>query len=401
VDRKAKTPGLTWPRGKPIWRASRAAIKAGFTPKWVNLACFANNESALLARCQRLTAEMHDWLSGRRGHELIFDGTVGSLMHFYQVEPNSPYHRLASASRPSYDSYIRKITANVGARRIDRLDGRDLSRWHDEWSKPDEEDGKPHIAGARTTMAVLKAALSFGISCRLPACAELKLILQQQRFPTPRPRIEAPTAAEIIAARMAAHDLGHPLAALAYALQFEGVIRQSDVIGQWVPLADKTPSLIINGGLKWIGPMWAQVDEYLILRYTPTKTAFTSGAQVVLDLRKLPMVMEELANVPDEARRGPLIVSPKTGLPYVYERYRDLWRAVAKRAGIRREVWDRDLRAAGITEGRQAAAPTDDMAKVAGHASKRTTARVYDRDRLEAARRVAKARVAHRGKDGE
>ena len=155
MDGKAKAPGLTWPRGKPIWRASRAAINAGFAPKWVNLACFANNESALIARCQRLTAEMHAWLSGRRGHELIFDGTVGSLMHFYQVEPNSPYHRLASASRPSYDSYIRKITANVGARRIDRLDGRDLSRWHAEWS------------GARMTMAVLKAALSFGIACRL------------------------------------------------------------------------------------------------------------------------------------------------------------------------------------------------------------------------------------------
>ena len=52
--------------------------------------------------------------------------------------------------------------------------------------------------------------------------------------------------------------------------------------------------------------------------------------------------------------------------------------------------------AAGITEGGQAAAPTDDLAKQAGHANKRTTAKVYDRDRLESARRVAKARVAHR-----
>jgi integrase len=399
VERKAKAPGLTWPRGKPIWRASRAAVKAGFAPKWVNLSYFTNDETALVARCRRLTAEMHDWLSGRRGCDPVFDGTIGSLIRFYQTEPNSPYHQLAPSSRHPYDAYIRMIMETVGARRIDALDGRDLSRWHTEWSQSIAEGGKPRIAAARMAMIVLKTALSFGISCRLPGCAELKLILQQQRFPTPRPRIEAPTAAEVVAACKAAHDLGHPGAAMAYALQFEGAMRQWDVIGQWVPLAHKIPSLIIDGGSKWIGPMWAQIDENLILRYTPAKTQFTTGAQVTLDLRECPMVIDEISKIPAESKRGPLIVAP-TGLPYVYERFRDLWRRCANRAGIKTTVWNRDLRAAGVTEARQAAAPTDDVAKVAGHANKRTTAKVYDRDRLEAQRRVMKARVAYRGKDG-
>lgn len=400
MESKAKALGLTWPRGKPIWRATRPAIKAGFTPKWVNLSCFANDEPALIARCQRLTAEMHDWLSGRRGRDPVFDGTIGSLIRFYQIEPNSPYHRLAPASLHPYDAYIRMIVATVGARRIGALDGRDLSRWHAEWSRPITDDGKPRIAAARMAMTVLKTALSFGISCRLPGCAELKLILQQQRFPAPRPRLEAPTASEVVAARKAAHELGHPRAALAYALQFEGAMRQWDVIGQWVPLSHKTPSLIIDANSKWIGPMWSQIDEPLILRYTPAKTQFTTGAQVTLDLCECPMVIEELSKVPAEARRGPLIIS-QTGLPYVYERFRDLWRRVADRAGIKATVWNRDLRAAGVTEARQAAAPTDDVAKVAGHANKRTTAKVYDRDRLEAQRRVMKARIAHRAKDEE
>src|SRR5271166_1522695 len=195
MENEIKAQGLTWPRGKPIWRASRSAIKAGFTPKWVNLSYFANDESALIARCQRLTAEMNDWLSGRRGRDPMFDGTVGSLIQFYQVEPNSPYHQLASSSRHPYDVYIRIITATVGARRIDALDGRDLSRWHAEWSKPLAEGGKPRIAAARMAMTVLKTALSFGIACRLPGCADLKLILQQRNFPAPQPRTEAPTAA--------------------------------------------------------------------------------------------------------------------------------------------------------------------------------------------------------------
>ena len=82
--------------------------------------------------------------------------------------------------------------------------------------------------------------------------------------------------------------------------------------GLGVPLADKKPSLILDGTSTWIGPMWAQIDDNLILRHAPAKTEFTSGAEVVLVLRMLPMVMEELALVPELARRGPLIVNPRT-----------------------------------------------------------------------------------------
>jgi integrase len=195
-----------------------------------------------------------------------------------------------------------------------------------------------------------------------------------------------------------AHDLGHGAAAFAYALQFEGAMRQWDVVGKWVPLADKRPSLIIDGTSKWIGPMWSQIDD-MIFHYTPAKTQFTSGAKVTLDLRMLPMVVEELAKVPEDARRGPLI-RPRTGLPYRNWYYGEIWRKVRKIAGIGKEVWNRDMRAGAVTEGRQAAAPSDDLAKTAGHTNKRTTA-IYDRDRLEAARRVAQARVAYRRKNVE
>jgi integrase len=174
-------------------------------------------------------------------------------------------------------------------------------------------------------------------------------------------------------------------------------MRQWDVVGKWVPLADKKPSSIIDGTSKWLGPMWLQIDENMIFRYTPAKTQFTSGAAVTLDLSMMPMVVEELARVPVEARRGPLIVNPRTGLPYRNWYSGEVWRRVRKIAGIHKEVWNRDIRAAGVTEGRQAGAPIDDLAKQAGHANKRTTAKVYDRDRLEAARRIAKARVTHRG----
>jgi integrase len=149
----------------------------------------------------------------------------------------------------------------------------------------------------------------------------------------------------------------------------------------------------------WGGPRRSQIDEHLILRYTRAKTQFTSGAEVVLDLTKLPMVLDELERVPQDERRGPLIVNPRTGLPYRHEYFRVVWRRSAAKAGIGLSVWNRDTRAGAVTEGRQAGALTDDLAKTAGHSDKRTTAEVYDRDRLEAARRVATARVAYRGKN--
>jgi hypothetical protein len=179
---QTKAPGLTWRNAKPIWRASRAAIKSGFKPAWVNLSYFANDEAALIARCHRLTAEANEWLSGRRGRVPVFDGTIGSLINFWQVEPSSPYHDLEPATLRPYDTYSRIITRTVGARRIDALDGRDLKRWHVEWSAPAVLGGKPRLAAARMAFAIIKAALSFGIACRLPGCADLKLILQQQRF---------------------------------------------------------------------------------------------------------------------------------------------------------------------------------------------------------------------------
>jgi hypothetical protein len=397
---KAKAPQLVWDRGVPVWRATRAAIKAGFPTTRVNLSFFGNDEVALIARCHRLTAEMNEWLSGRRNRDVTFNGTIRAVINLWQIDKDSPYHLIEASSRHPYDVYARMIVETVGERRVDAVDGRDLRRWHVKWSAPLEDGGKPRLAAARMAVIVLKNALTFAATCRKLGCAELREILSKIRFTGPRPRTEAPTAAEIFAARKAAHGIGHSAAALAYALQFEGAMRQWDVVGKWVPLTDKRPSSIIDGTSKWIGPMWSQIDENMILRYTPAKTQFTSGAAVTLDLRMLPMVVEELAKVPEEVRRGPLIVNPRTGLPYRNWYFGRVWRQVRDITGIRKEVWNRDMRAAGVTEARQGAAPIDDIAKTAGD-TKRTTAKVYDRDRLEAGRRVAQARVAHRGKNTE
>jgi hypothetical protein len=386
-------PGLRMLRGKPIWRAKKSAVSEGYPVKSVNLSLFRDDPAALSRRCERLQLEMMSWLSGRRGSTRTFDGTIRSLVDIYQADPNSPYRKkLTASSREPYDVYLRVLRREIGERQIDRCDGTDIDRWHEAWS----DDGR-HLAKANMVIKVLKSVLSFGIQCRKPGCAEFKIILGEKRFPSLPSRTQAPTAEQIDGARAAARAAGHGAAALAYALQFEGAMRQWDARGQWVPQSDKRASSVIYQGKKWLGPHWSQINDGLILKYKPTKTAFTSGAEVELDLRECPMVMEELGAVSLEARVGPMVVDPKTGRPYTKHRFGQVWTNAARSAGIPDDIWNRDLRAGATTEGRAAGAEIDDLKKVMGHAAgSKMTAEVYDRDKLEAHRRVAKARLAKR-----
>ncbi len=64
-------------------------------------------------------------------------------------------------------------------------------------------------------------------------------------------------------------------------------------------------------------------------------------------------------------------------------------------------MWNRDICAGGNTEGLKVGALLEDRRKVMGHAADDTTAEVYDRDVLEAHRRVAKARTRHRSGNGD
>lgn len=392
-----KAPGLIWRAGRPMWRASKDAAKRGYPVKNVNLASLSDDDAAIVARCVRLQAEMRQWLSGEQvGSPEAFDGTITALLRIYQTDPESPYHKLKPSARHPYDVYARMLTMEVGRRRIDMIDGRDIRRWHAAWATPVEPGGRPKLAAAKMAIVVLKSALSFGKTCRMRGCADLKSILEEITFPAPKPRTAAPTAAQVIAARAAAHALGHPRAALAYALQFETTARQWDVIGQWLPLSDPRPSAVIDRGRKWIGPTWATIDESLVMRLVPTKTEDSSAAAVTFDLRLCPMVMEELAHIAPAERTGPLVAVP-AGSPYRQWHFRDLWRRCADRAGIDKSIWNRDLRAGGNTEAQQAGALLEDRKKVIGHTDRSgVTAKVYDRDRLEAHRRVAQARTIWR-----
>jgi len=141
----------------------------------------------------------------------------------------------------------------------------------------------------------------------------------------------------------------------------------------------------------------------------PTKTEDTTGVAISFDLSVCPMVMEEFAALAgvslNEVRRdllpasGPLIINHCTSLPYLSNAFHKGWRKDYELAGIPKEVWNRDTRAGGVTEGTKAGASKDDRRRLAGHAREETTD-IYDREQLEVHRRVMAARKGWREENG-
>ncbi|MCJ2134938.1 integrase [Methylobacterium sp. J-026] len=392
---KIKAPGLKFrPRSggwAAYWIPSPEAVSRGYPSSTVPLTRYIGTPELLADQCQRLQNDMLVWLDGLRRNPLAFDGSIGSVLRIYQTHEESPFHRLKPGSLRPYVTYLRRLEREIGDVRVDGVIGLHVKRWHAEWS---EAGAKP--AAGQMRIAVLKAALTFCIVAGHRSCRTLRDDIRELRLPGPRPRSLYATADQVLRAIAAAHALKRPSLALAYAVQFETALRQWDVTGQWYPLKDPTICAVVHGQHKWAGLEWRHIGEDLVLRYTPSKTRTSSGAEVVIDLRLCPIVLEEIARVPVEERYGPLIINGATGLPFTDPQFAAGWRRVRSAAKLPRELWSRDLRASAITEGRGGGAMTDDAAKVAGHSKPRTTADVYDRERLEAHRRFAAARLDRR-----
>lgn len=396
---RPRAPGLKWRQRKngpdvPYWFANTNAVSTGYPVRSANLKHLTNRPADIVARCIRLQSEMQQWLDGTTS-KLELDGTFGSLFRIYETDPESGYRELKPHVQRIYDIYIARLKTCIGASELNTTDGRDLKRWFRTWRT--DVDGSDHLPRARMMLAILKAAVTFGVICRRAGCRELRDILSALEFPTAPSRTSAPTANHVIAARKAAHAAGAPSRALVYALQFEATLRQWDIIGQWVPISDLRPSAIEYGGMKWIGPMWSAINDNLILKVKPTKTENTTAVDVAFDLSACPMVMEELANIPADKRVGPIIVNEFTKRPYSEHSFQYGWKADFKTAGLPDGLWNRDIRAGGVTEGGKAGASKDDSRKVAGHAREETT-EIYDRDQIEAHRRVMRARTAYRAR---
>lgn len=341
-----------------------------------------------------------------------FTNTIASLIACYRTDPDSHYGKLRYATRLHYDGLCRRIEADctvpVGivlpgtdddlgfpvtaysSLPIEGIRSRMLLRWHEYWS-----GGGKKITVAHSLIGMLRTLMTFGATILEDAeCKRVKDLLSDMRFPMSKPRKETITADQVIAIRRQAHAMGWHSIALAQAFQFEIMLRQKDVIGEWLPFDEPGVSGVVDQFFgKWLrGLRFEEIDDDLILRHVTSKR----GKVIEVDLKLSPMVCEELAHFKGAMpSAGPVIVYERTDLPYLAHQYRRTWRLIARMCDVPDTAFNMDSRASGITEATDAGANIEHVRHAATHSNIQTT-QGYSRNSTGKIANVQRIRSEHR-----
>lgn len=426
-------PGLAWRMQKAgwacRWRARADLIRRGYEPLEMRLwaatkECPEPTEMDKLWISERATILQNEMLAFGRGGiapMVGFDGTIKSLCACYQSDPDSPYKEKRFASREGYDGQLDRIqrstwvdetrTENkvrvIGDVRIAEIDARMVKRWHESWLGQNE---KKKVAMAHSLIQMLRGILTFGSTfLKDKDCREARLLLKDMRFANSSSRKSRLTADQAIAVRKQAHEANLPSIALAQAFQFELMLRQKDVIGEWVPIDERGPptDIVIGQQKWWRGLDWKEIDAEFRFSHNTSKR---SKELELPDLREAPMVMEELRRFaeigPVETLRrehlpanGPIIINARYGVPWTADAYRYEWRKLATKASVPKNVFNMDSRAGGVSEATDAGAPIELVRHAATHSDIATT-QGYSRGSAEKVGEVLRMRVAHRNRTG-
>lgn len=396
-------PGLTWrPRKNGWecrWQARTDLVKRGYIPKSARLFSGPMEDYAdpvvvafIQSRSTILQDEMLAWARGGIPRVPVsnYDGTLTALAGSYQSDPDSPYRKLRYQSRVHYDSLIRKIVTEHGFLKVSEIKARVVLRMHEGWT----EGGK--VAMAHALVGMLRTLVGFGATIlEDPECERVSGVLSHMRFTMAKPRNERLTAEQATAIRAEAHRRGLHSIALAQAIQFECMLRQKDVIGEWVPMTEPGLSDVTDGNSKWLrGIRWEEIDGNLVLRHVTSKRQ----KAVEIPLAGAPMVVEELANIARPAS-GPVVVDERTGKPWQVHLFRKRWRAIADACGVPASVRNMDSRAGAISEATDAGADLEHVRHAATHSDISMTQR-YSRAGAEKTANVMRIRAEHRNKKG-
>jgi len=396
---KLNAPGLKR-RGKRkerlYWAARADIAKLGFTPRLVRLSYNIEDPAdhrLIEGACQRLDAEMKSWAGGNNKAQKHFDGTVLSLSRRYQTDDESPFREHKWNWRERETRVLKIIEAAFGARSLATLTMKDFRRWYDAAKRPKTPGGPERIDRAVKIIKLMRQMITYGKTAELPHCGRLHAILKDMRFKGPARRRVKLELHQVEAFIPKAIELGRVSLALGTAIQFETMMRQKDVIGEWEPLGHTSGSLgIFLNKHRWTsGLTWTDIPPSMVITKDTTKT----GATVVADLNLCPLVMKVLRLIPADRRVGPLIIDEKSGRPYAEDGYAREWRIVARAAGIPDHVKNMDARAGAISEADEALAHLDEIRSTAGHSQSSTTLR-YVRGSAGKSKHVAELRQLHR-----
>lgn len=326
--------------------------------------------------------------------------TMAALILAYRLDRDSPYRKLRYHTRQHYDTLCKRIGDDFGSMLLSDISTRQLLHWNE------AIQAEGHLPLSHALIGMVRTVVNFGASLlEVPECEKLSVKLSKMRFPMAKSRSERLTAAQATLIRLEAHKRGRPSIALAQAIQFEGMLRQKDVIGEWVPVAEPGVTDIESGGMKWLrGIRWEEIDADFRLTHITSKRQ----KEITVDLKLAPMVLEELhlalgQNALGGLQRdkfpasGPVIFCDTTHLPWIAGEYRRWWRKLARSAGIPDTVRSMDSRAGAISEATDAGAELEHVRHAATHSDIAMTQK-YSRGAEDKIANVQRLRVEHRSK---
>jgi hypothetical protein len=298
--------------------------------------------------------------------------TLAGLIAEYRTHRASGYHKLRHQVRLNCNRLLFRLEEQHGPETLSSIRASTVQIWYDGWSA----GGK--LSMGHAFVAQLRTLFSFGLlMIEDRECERLSVVMSKLKFAQTQSRTSFLTADHAVAIRETARNhFGWHSIALAQALQFELLLRQKDVIGEWVPETEPGESSIRLDGLKWLrGLRWSEIDDNWILRHVTSKRQ----KLIEVDLKSAPMVLEELQHHPYRPADGAIVVSDTTGWPWTTSEFRRKWRIVADQAGIPKDVRNQDSRAGGITEATEAGAELEHVKHAATHSDIAQTQR-YSRN---------------------
>ena len=326
--------------------------------------------------------------------------TLAELITSYQTHKVSSFHKLRYHNRKWQAALLTRISGLYGHFQLKDIRYVTAKEWHMDWLGPENK-----IAIAHAMVGALRTLAGFGLTLlEDEECERLSLVLRKLKLPQYEPRTSVMTAEQAIAIRGYARGQMRYSIALAQALQFELILRQKDILGEFIPVSEPGVSDVVvtkkrSGKTiaeKWMrGLRWEEIDQNMILRHVTSK----KSKVLEIDLKMAPMVIEELGTMDRSLfpASGPIIISESTGLPYHADDFRRKWRLIADMAGVPEDVQNRDSRAGGISEARDAGADIENVREAATHADVSQT-RDYDRNKQKKISDVQAKRLEYRTK---
>jgi len=394
----------------PYWIAGNVVRNlAGFPDRCIALPVDAD-EATIDLLCHQHTARLLAWLETHRENaekpapRALYDGTIGSLCRLYQQHPESPFRDVKRNTQKTYTDSLKVIEATVAARLVRNVTTLDVRRWYRSWKAPKAEGARERIDRAHDAVSMFRTVLRFGAALRLKECGALDRELAMIRFERGGAREQQMTFAQATAFVRKALELGASGAvpsdraramAIGVAAQFDLLLRQKDIIGEWAPRQPDVAGAIYSGKEMWTGRFrWDNLPGWrLRLKTSKTRSA------IEFDLTNYSLLFPLLEAVPHAERLGAIVIG-EHGLPIRERSYRKWFRQIARATGIPDEVWLMDSRAGGATEADEAGADLKAISDHLTHSETRMTVR-YIRNVKGRTKEVADARNKKRAADAE